>query len=363
MVTLNVEDFGQHHGETVSKFTWRASDGFSVSVISYGATIQSIQVPDKYGITSDVVLGFDELDGYVNRNTPYLGTTVGRCANRIGGAKFSIDGTTYQLANNIGKDHLHGGINGFNKANWNSTVDGTKVIFSYLSKDGEEGYPGDLITNITYEVTEDNALHVDFMSTTTKKTVVNLTNHSYFNLAGHETGVQEIYNHIFVINADKITETDSGSIPTGGFISVGGTPYDLRVPTKLGDVINKTGNGFDDNFCISTYTNKSLNFVSRILHPSSGRTLEVYSDQPGVQFYTSNSLPAPQESALVGKQGVGYRRHGAFCLETQNYPDAVHHTNFPRAVLYPGEVYKHKVVYRFAAAAAEKLQYPIVLPA
>ncbi|CAG9571897.1 unnamed protein product [Danaus chrysippus] len=349
MVNLVEEQFGE---KNVRKFTWVTKTGFSVSVISYGAIIQAIKVPDKTGDIVDVVLGFDDLDGYVNRNTPYLGATVGRCANRIGGASFNIDGIEYKLAKNVGQDHLHGGIIGFNKANWNSTRVGNKVIFSHLSKDGDEGYPGDLLTNVIYEVKDDDTIYVEFLATATKRTVVNLTNHSYFNLAGHDSGAEELYNHVIMINADKITETTSESIPTGKFIKVGGTPYDLRAPKRLGDAMTSTGYGFDDNFCVNMY-DKDLTFVSRVSHPSSGRYLEVYSDQPGVQLYTSNSLPSPYEEALVGKKGVGYRRHGAFCLETQKFPDAVHHENFPSALLTPGDVYVHKVNYRFGVNNAD----------
>ncbi|XP_045504803.1 galactose mutarotase-like [Colias croceus] len=347
MVYLNQEDFGTFKNEIVKKFTWRTDRGFSVSVISYGAIIQSIRVPDKDGISRDVVLGFDNLDGYVTRNSPYLGATVGRCANRIGGAEFQIDSKTYIVAKNIGNDHLHGGIVGFDKVNWTSSVDGTKVTFSYLSKDGEEGYPGNLITNVIYEVTDDDALHLTFKSITDKKTLLNLTNHSYFNLAGHDAGADGLFDHVISINADKITETSSESIPTGRFTKVGGTPFDLRIPIRLGDAMSKADDLFDDNFCVTTFGRKDLTFVSRVYHPDTGRYLELYSNQPGVQLYTGNSLPDPSDSALIGKDGVGYRRHGAFCLETQNYPDAIHHNNFPDGVLKPGDVYEHKVVYRF----------------
>ncbi|VVD01675.1 unnamed protein product [Leptidea sinapis] len=332
MVHLTDEEFGKLQGESVRRFTWRA-ENISVSVISYGAIIQSIRVPDKNGVTYDVVLGFDDLESYVNRNEPHLGGTIGRCANRIGGASFKIDGTTYQVPKNV---------------NWKSTVDGNKVIFSYLSKDGEEGYPGNLITNVTYEV-KDNAIYIDFVSITDKKTVVNLTNHSYFNLAGHDAGAQGLFDHVISINADKITETTSESIPTGRLLDVGGTPFDLRTPTRLGDVMAKDELLFDDNFCVSTFGCTGLNFISRVSHPN-GRYLEVYSNQPGVQLYTSYYLPAPEEAALIGKGGVGYRRHGAFCLETQNYPDAVHHRDFPDAVLKPGDIYTHKVVFKFGVA-------------
>ncbi|XP_073954813.1 galactose mutarotase-like [Choristoneura fumiferana] len=318
-----------------------------------------LQVPDKLGEVADIVLGFDDVDSYIKRNIPYLGAAVGRSANRIGGASFNIDGVTYNLAKNIGKNHLHGGIVGFDKVNWTTTVDGNKVIFSYLSKDGEEGYPGDLLTNITYELTDDNHFHVDFMSTTTKKTVVNLTNHSYFNLAGHDSGAEELFNHVAAVFADKITETDSDSIPTGRFTPVGGTPFDLRTPKRLGDIISKNQMLFDNNFCVTTFDKQGLHYVSRVVHPPSGRYLEVYSDQPGVQLYTSYYLPAPTDPALIGKGGVGYRRHGAFCLETQNYPDAVHHDNFPSSILKPGGIYRHKVIYSFGAEHSDE---PMVVP-
>ncbi|CAH0718980.1 unnamed protein product, partial [Brenthis ino] len=349
MVQLNIEPFGTFKKEPVKRFIWTTDSGFSVSVISYGAIVQSIEVPDKNGANSDVVLGFDDIDGYVERNSPHLGSTIGRCANRIGNATFTIDGVTYNLAKNVGKDHLHGGLVGFDQVVWNYTVDGTKVTFSYLSKDGEENYPGDLITNVQYVVTDDDTLNIEYISSTTKKTVVNLTNHSYFNLAGHDAGSEELFKHYIVINADKITETTSESIPTGRFIRVGGTPFDLRVPTRLGDAMSRDNGLYDDNFCVTSHNEQSLNFVSRVTHPSSGRYLEVYSNQPGVQLYTSNFLPSPSEPALIGKDGVGYRRHGAFCLETQNFPDAINHRNFPSPILSPGQIYRHVVSYRFGA--------------
>ncbi|XP_075981888.1 galactose mutarotase-like [Anticarsia gemmatalis] len=349
MVNLTVEDFGFHQEKVVKKFTWSLPTGFSLTAISYGAIIQSVKVPDRYGIVKDVVLGFDDLESYVSRNTPYLGAAVGRCANRIANATFDIDGKTYGLAKNIAENHhLHGGLVGFDKVVWETTVDQNKVIFSYFSKDGEEGYPGDLVVNLTYEVTEDANLYMDFIATTTKKTVVNLTNHSYFNMAGHDAGSEELYNHLTLINADFITETDSNSIPTGKLLNVKGTAYDFTTEKRLGDLLS--GNLYDDNYCVNLggKNPETLIFVARMTHPSSLRMLEIYSNQPGVQFYTANFLPLPSDEALVGKQYVGYRKHGAFCFETQNYPDAVHHSNFPSAILIPGQVYKHKVLYRFS---------------
>ncbi|KAF9424355.1 hypothetical protein HW555_000494 [Spodoptera exigua] len=363
MLTIETEDFGVHKGKTVKKITWRISGGAEVSVISYGAIVQSLKVPDKFGVKKDIVLGFDDLESYVKRNTPYLGATIGRCANRIGKASFEIDGKTYNVAQNIGKDHLHGGIVGFDKVVWETTLLGNKVVFSYYSKDLEEGYPGDLITSVTYEVTDDNKLKVEFKATTTKKTVVNLTNHSYFNLAGHDAGAQELYNHKVIINADKITETDSNSIPTGAFKMVKDTPFDFSLSKKLGDAMSAGQNLFDDNYCVISYGPSILTFVAAVSHPSTGRFLEVYSNQPGVQFYTANFLPSPSEPALVGKSGAGYRRHGAFCLETQTYPDAVHHSNFPTSILIPGDEYNHRVVYSFGFLNEDKdFEAPTVTP-
>ncbi|GBP13541.1 Aldose 1-epimerase [Eumeta japonica] len=286
---------------------------------------------------------------------------------------------------------MHRKSESYRQANWKWTVEGTRVTFSYLSVDGEEGYPGDVLANVSYLVTEDGTLSVDFLATATRKTVVNLTNHSYFNLAGHQTGVAELYNHrmhvrwveessesgwssspmdardsgrvasalpsswegIGYLMEKRITETDQNSIPTGGFIKVGGTAYDLRIETRLGDAMGRVSAGYDDNFCVSNYGNKSLAFVARAFHPPSGRYMELHSDQPGVQFYTSNFLPAPADPALVGKGGVGYRRHGAFCLETQNYPDAVNRPHFPDVVLKPGDTYVHRIRYSFGAVKEE----------
>ncbi|XP_068623124.1 galactose mutarotase-like [Battus philenor] len=351
MVYLIEEDFGVFKGEPVKKYTWQSESGFRVSVISYGAIIQSVLVPDKNGKLSDVVFGFDDLQGYVERNNYNFGTTVGRCANRIRDASFQIDGVTYQLAKNDRvnpQNHLHGGVVGFAKVNWKTTVNGKKVICSYHSKDGEEGYPGDLVTNVVYDVTDDGAINIEYTAVTTKKTVVNLLNHSYFNLAGHETGVKELYNHVLTINADKITESDRDELPTGRFISVTDTFYDFRIPARLGDVMVKNERLIASNYCINSYSKNDLTFASRIKHPQSGRSLEVFSNQPGLQVYTATALAGPGQPGHVGKSGVEYRKYGGICLETQNYPDAVHHSNFPSPILIPGDVYKHRLVYKFA---------------
>lgn len=346
-------------GKTLSvrRFTWRNSSGVSVQVITYGATITSMKLPDKNGTVDDIVMGFDDMKGYLNPLNPYFGATVGRVANRIGYARITIDNDSYNVTANLGEHTLHGGIKGFDKVNWNPYIDGTKVTLSYLSKDLEEGFPGDVITNITFELTNDNRFLVDFKATSTKPTFVNLTNHSYFNLAGHGLGAEEVYKHLISINADHTTEVDKNSIPSGNLLPVADTIFDLRIPKVLGDGIEKIAGylGYDHNFCITKGIAQENTFVARAVHPPTGRILEIYSNQPGVQFYTSNHIPEnPKDfkgdpaklGVLTGKGGAKYYKHGSFCFETQNYPDAVNHKTFPPAVLYPGKLYHHTVEYR-----------------
>ncbi|XP_058117852.1 galactose mutarotase-like isoform X1 [Anopheles coustani] len=382
-VTLTVDGFGtvKHPKsgaeETVKRFTWQNRHGMSVQVITYGAIITSVKVPDRAGRVDDVVLGFDDIPGYQTKNNPYFGATIGRIANRVGGGRFMLNGTEYQVTRNFNNRHqLHGGAVGFDKYNWEAHVDGTIVTLSHLSPDGDEGYPGAVMVSVRYQLTEDNRLEALFKAVSTQPTPINLTNHSYFNLAGHATGHEEIYRHVVSINADKITDTDSDSIPSGKFICVGGTPFDLRIPRELGPAMSKTvAEGFDDNFCITKGTEQGRTFTARVVHPHSGRVLEVYTDQPGVQFYTSNFMPDPNKNIrpkavnaaeyydvtrlepvvaegandppIRGKAGAKYFKHGAFCLETQNFPDAINHDNFPSSVLNPGSEYVHEVVYKF----------------
>ncbi|XP_060529242.1 galactose mutarotase-like isoform X1 [Cylas formicarius] len=339
-------------GETLSvtRFTWKNSSGIQVQVITYGGTITSIKLPDKNGTIDDIVMGFDDMKGYLDALNPYFGATVGRVANRIGGASFTIDGVTYNVTANEGKNILHGGLKGFDKVNWNYYVSGNKVILSYLSKDQEEGFPGDVIVNTTYELTDDNRLLVDYQATTSKPTYVNLTNHSYINLAGHNTGSEELYKHVVSVNADYITEVDAESIPTGNLLPVAGTVFDLRIPKTLSDVIDKVPgySGFDHNFCVTKGTTQENTFMARAVHPTSARVIEVYSNQPGVQFYTANNIPAKTAAqTITGKGGSKYYEHGALCFENQNYPDAINHKNFPPAVLYPGQIYHRTFEYRF----------------
>uniref|UniRef100_A0A182RI49 Aldose 1-epimerase n=1 Tax=Anopheles funestus TaxID=62324 RepID=A0A182RI49_ANOFN len=382
-VTLTVDGFGtvKHPKtgatETVKRFTWQNNQGMSVQVISYGAIITVMKVPDRNGRIDDVVLGFDDIPGYKTPNNPYFGATIGRIANRVGGGKFTLNGQEFQVTKNFESRHqLHGGKVGFDKYNWDAFVDGTVVTLTHTSPDGDEGYPGAVMVSVRYELKADNRFEALFKAVSTKPTPINLTNHSYFNLAGHSTGHEEIYRHVVSINADKITDTDADSIPSGKFICVGGTPFDLRIPRELGPAMAKTvSEGFDDNFCITKGTEQGRTFTARVIHPHSGRVLEVYTDQPGVQFYTSNFMPDPNKNIrpkqvnapeyyevtrlepvipdgvddppIRGKGGAKYCKHGAFCLETQNFPDAINHANFPSAVLIPGAQYVHEVVYKF----------------
>ncbi|XP_059481677.1 galactose mutarotase [Neocloeon triangulifer] len=331
----------------VRRFTLKNSKNVSVQIINYGATITTINIPDKNGTIADINLGFDDMKGYTLSGNPYFGAVVGRVANRIKNAEFSIKGQTYKVTANRGQNHLHGGLKGFDKKIWSANVDGPKVTFSYVSKDGEEGYPGDLLVNATYSLNEDNELSLEMTATCTKPTPVNLTNHAYFNLAGHDQGASEFYNHEIKLNADYYTPAVE-TIPTGEIAAVKGTAFDLQSPKVIKDVFPLTPeNGYDNNFCvIQTKAKNNLFFVGRAAHSKSGRVMEVFTDQPGVQFYTANFIP--EDNSLPGKGGCFYKKHGGFCLETQNYPNAVNTENFPDSVLLPGQIYKHTALYKFS---------------
>ncbi|XP_015586419.1 aldose 1-epimerase isoform X2 [Cephus cinctus] len=350
---ITVEPWGSVDGKEVDKYTLKNTKGVEIEVISYGATIVSVKVPGKTGTLEDVVLGFDNIEGYTSSNNPYFGATIGRVANRIGKARFSVDGVEYNLAKTNGENTLHGGVKGWNAYVWNAKIDGESLTMTLLSKDGDEGFPGTVNASLTITLNDEGKLRITMSAVTNKATPINLTNHSYFNLAGHGSNATELYNHIFELNADRWTVTDSESIPTGEIRAVENSIMDLRKPTRLADVINNVpGGGYDYNFCLPE-NNGSLEerFVAKVVHPSSGRYLEVYSDQPGVQLYTSNFLPKENGSGIMGKQGKKYYRHGAFCLETQNYPDAVNHDNFPNSILRPGDTYHHVVTYKFGVQA------------
>ncbi|KAL1491925.1 hypothetical protein ABEB36_012444 [Hypothenemus hampei] len=350
-VWITVEDFGTYKdsdGKTrnVKRFTFENIHATTVQVINWGATITTIKVPDRNGKIEDVITGFDSIQEYLGKGNGYYGSTIGRVANRIAKGRFNIEGVDYQLATNNGANHLHGGIQGFDKVLWNYHVNGTQLILTYLSPNLEEGYPGDVLATVTFQLTHDNQFKIDYKAVTNKITPVNMTNHSYFNLGGHGSGPDSLYQHEVTINADRYTETDNSGIPTGKLIDVSGTIFDLRVPRLLADVISKVPDspGYDHNYCVTRASSQDVAFVARVLHRPSGRILEIYSDQPGVQFYTGNFMP--QDKSSQGK-GATYCKHGAFCLETQIYPDAINHANFPNVLLRPGEEYRHVAIYKF----------------
>lgn len=325
---------------TVEKFQLQ-SDQLRVDIISWGCTITALEVKDRQGRASDVVLGFDELEGYLQKQ-PYFGAVVGRVANRIAKGTFMLDGKEYKLAINNGPNSLHGGVKGFDKVLWTPRVLSNGVEFSRVSPDGEEGYPGELKVWVTYTL-DGGELVVNYRAQASQTTPVNLTNHSYFNLAGQ--GSPNIYDHEVTIEADAFLPVNEVLIPTGEIASVQGTAFDLRKPVELGKHLQEFHvNGFDHNFCLKG--SKEKRFCARVYHAGSGRVLEVYTTQPGVQFYTGNFL----DGTLKGKSGAVYPKHSGFCLETQSWPDAVNQPHFSPVLLKPGEEYDHTTWFKFSVA-------------
>lgn len=338
-------------GQEANLYVLTNKNGAEVAITNYGGAVVSLKVPDRNGKLADVVLGFDNVDGYMNDKS-YFGALVGRYANRIGHAKFVLDGKTYTLAKNNGDNTLHGGIKGFNKALWKAQIlsrkDGQFLELSYLSKDGEEGFPGNLKVTVIYSWTDSSVLMIDYSATTDKATVVNLTSHMYFNLAGQGSG--DVMSHVVRIDADKFTPVDAGLIPTGELRDVAGTPFDFRKPTAIGARIEqedeqlKLGGGYDHNFVVRRLGGSGETLAARVIEPSSGRAMEVWTTEPGIQFYTGNFL----DGKAVGKGGVRYPRRTAFCLETQHYPDSPNQPKFPSVVLEPGELYHTITKYQFS---------------
>lgn len=338
------------NGTPVEIYTLRNAKGAEARILTYGGIVQSLCMPDKNGKMADVVLGYDDLQGYIEK-TPYFGALIGRYGNRIGGAKFVLEGKTYTLAPNNGPNSLHGGVTGFDKVVWTArpqeTARGPSLILNYLSKDGEEGFPGNLQVTAVYTLTDDNELKVEFTARTDKPTVVNLTHHSYFNLAGQGRG--DILGHVVYINSDKTTPVDSGLIPTGAFADVAGTPFDFRKPTAIGARINdpdpvlQYGPGYDHNWVINKRAGQ-FGLQARVMEPVSGRVMEVWSDEPGLQFYAGNFL----DGTIKGKGGAVYQHRTGFCMEPQHYPDSPNKTNFPSTRLEPGETYHNTIVYKFS---------------
>ncbi len=336
-------------GKPVEIYTLRNGSGMEVRVATYGGIIVSLTVPDRDGRFADVVLGYDNLNGYL-KSSPYFGALVGRYANRIGGAKFALNGKTYTLAQNNGAHSLHGGINGFDKAVWDAAViesaKGPALELSYLSQDGEEGFPGNLTVKAVYTLTNENELSLDFTATTDAPTLCNLTSHSYFNLAGKG----DVLAHEVYINASRFTPVDAGLIPTGELKSVNGTPFDFRKPTAIGarihadDVQLKQAKGYDQNFVIDKPPGQ-LGLHGRVHEPTTGRVMEVLSTEPGMQFYTSNHL----DGSITGKSGVPYQPFVALCMEPHHFPDSPNKPNFPSVVLQPGQAYRNTIIYQFSA--------------
>ncbi len=336
-------DWGEADGKKVNLYTLTNKNGVQVKISNYGATVTSWVTPDRKGNKSSVVLGFDSLSGYLAR-PPYFGATIGRYGNRIAKGSFKIDTATYTLAKNNGENHLHGGNKGFDKVIWDATpaTDSTaSLTMSYLSKDGEEGYPGNLKVAVKFTLTDENELLIDYSAETDKTTVVNLTNHSYFNLTGDVS--KTILDHTLQVNADKYTPVDKGLIPTGELKAVAGGPFDFLQPHKIGERIAAVDGGYDHNFVLTRET-KELELVATLSDSVSGRSLEVYTVEPGLQFYSGNFL----DGSFKTSSGTAINKYAALCLETQHFPDSPNQPAFPTTLLKPGEKYhtvtKYKVV-------------------
>lgn len=357
LMTLSLEgqvtkqSFGKMPDGTAADLYVLKSPAVEAHIITYGGIIQSLKVPDKSGKTADVVLGFDSLDGYVNGNAPYFGAIIGRYANRIAGGKFTLEGKTFSTPLNDGPDHqhpvntLHGGLKGFDKAVWKAKEIPHGVELTHVSPDGDQGFPGTLTAVVRYTLVGKD-LKIDYSATTDKPTVLNLTNHSYFNLAGQGNG-DILHNHL-KINASRYTPMDTNSIPTGELASVEGTPFDFRKSTEIGARIDsdndqlKKGHGYDHNWVLDN--SGKLSEAAEAYEPSSGRVLQVLTDQPGIQFYSSNFL----DGTITGKDGKVYNRRSALCLETQHFPDSPNHPKFPTTELKPGQKFHSTTIFRFS---------------
>jgi len=338
-------------GGKVTVYTLTNAAGAEVKIINYGAIVVSLKVPDRTGTLRDVVLGYDDLAGYV-ADKSFIGTVVGRYGNRIAAGKFTIDGKTYQLDLNDGPNHLHGGAQGIYKKLWQATAvkgkDGPSVKLTYVSPDGEGGYPGKVTLTLTYTLLKDNALRLEYRGTTDKPTILNPTDHSYFNLSGDPK--QTILDEELTIDADKTTPVGPGLIPTGTLADVAGTPFDFRKPTKIGARIDAKddqlvlGKGYDHNWVLRGPAHR-VRQVAELFDPRSGIAMQILTDQPGLQFYSGNFL----DGKIHGKGGIAYQHRTALCLETQVFPDSPNHPNFPSAVLRPGQQYRQTTVYRFSS--------------
>ena len=344
MLTVTRAPFGKTPDGDVELFTLKNANGVEVRVTNYGGIITSLKTPDRNGAFADIVLGFDTLEGYLGYH-PYFGAVLGRYANRIALGRFTIDGIAHRLTMNSGPNHIHGGVKGFDKHIWQPEVVGDNTVrLSRVSPDGEEGYPGNLQVAVAYSLTNYNELIVEYQAMTDLPTHVNLTQHTYFNLAG----AGDVLGHELTIDADRYTPVDAASIPTGVLAPVAGTPFDFRKPAPIGARIEAQhpqiahGRGYDHNYVLNR-EGDTLEFAARVVEPVSGRVLEVATTEPGVQLYTANFL----DGSIKGKGGAAYGRHAGFCLETQHYPDTPNKPAFPSSLLRPGSTYSSRTVFKF----------------
>jgi aldose 1-epimerase len=353
---ITKDPFGQYNNQQVDLYTLANGQGMKLKVTTYGGAITELWTPDRDGVSGNITLGFPSLDGYRSeaflKSGPYFGALIGRYGNRIGSAKFTLDGVEYTLAANNGANHLHGGVNGFDKAVWSAEEvrekEAVGLKLTYLSKDGEEGYPGNLNVEVTYLLTKDNELKIKYTATTDKLTHCNLTNHVYFNLSAGKA--PDVLGHELTILADKYTAVDAGLIPLGLPVEVAGTPFDFRTPHTIGERINdeneqlKNGGGYDHNWVLNSGGGE-LTLAAVAYEPASGRTLEAYTTEPGIQFYSGNFL----DGGLVGVGDVQYVKRYGFCLETQHFPDTPNQPAFPSTTLQPGQTYASETIYKFSA--------------
>lgn len=335
--------YGMIGNDSVFQYTLNNKNGMVVRILNYGGTVTDIITPDKNGKMGNVILGYDSLSGYTQTGNPYFGCLVGRYANRIANAKFSLDGKEYTLAANNNGNTLHGGLKGFDKVVWNVKLftDST-LLLSYLSKDGEEGYPGKLSADVMYSVGADNSLKLDYAAVTNKATPVNLTNHCYFNLSAGDDST--ILDHELMLKADKYTPVNDKLIPTGKIDMVKGKPMDFTTSKKIGKEINLVAGGYDHNWVLNR-TGNNLEMIGSVYHAASGRYMEVFTTEPGIQFYSGNFLDGTLNNT---RDGAKYVKHAGLCLETQHFPDSPNQPAFPNTILKPGETYKHETSYKFS---------------
>ncbi|HET6880483.1 MAG TPA: aldose epimerase family protein [Pirellulales bacterium] len=331
-------------GREVEQYTLSNGGGITAKIITYGAILTSFEMRDRQGKRGEVTLGFDSLEPYLMGH-PYFGATVGRFANRIAKGRFTIDGAEYQLATNNGPNHLHGGVKGFDKAPWKAEPldGGAGVKLTHVSPDGDEGYPGKLSVTVVYTLTDDNELRIDYTATTDKTTPINLTNHTYWNLA--DGGKSDVLGHVLTLNADRYLPVDANLIPTGELKSVRGTPMDFTMPKAIGERIAQVPgepNGYDHCYVLNQHSPGKLTLAARVKEPTSGRVMEIFTTEPAIQLYTGNFLDGSLES-----RGAVYKQHHAFCLEAEHYPDAVNQPTFPSVLLQPGETYRQTTIHKF----------------